>query len=424
MKLSIKKLSVMEIGVFLFLLAMYSIGTISAIRVSWTLTILLLTSSCILLLLAFAAGKRTSTSNLIIIWAVLTAFCFVGVVRGSSSTLLVFYVLCLALLAMSSMISADVLFASLRWLQFFGLFFSLGCYWQYLFPDQYYSRLYPLFGAAVQQSIRRQFTFHKMCTGFTSQTAVAAQFIILGIMAVLYLYSRRETNWGKMISIIEMAFLAGGLLLTGKRSPILNLSAAIIVVDMLTVKRSKKGNRILTIILGIVVALTALYFLAPLFSGSRNSFVRLLEFTSYEDLGEASNGRLSLYSSAITEFIKHPVFGIGWGKYSRIYDITGVHNIYLQLLCECGFIGFLLAVWGMLYTLRKTIKMLKRESTDINSTVCILLKCSVFIQVYILVYGLFGNPLYDQNYLLMYCMGIIMAAVASSGWMNVMNQLN
>lgn len=416
MKISITRPSIGCIGISLFLFAMYSIGTISAMTVSWTFTLILLIIACALFFLAFAKCRATSTSTLIIVWAILTIFCFIGVIRGNSITLLGFYILCLAVLAMSPAISADSLFVSLKWFKFFGLVFSFGCYWQYLFPDQYYTRIYPLFGEEYHQSIRRQFTFHKMCTGFTSQTAVAAGFIILGIMAVLYLYSRRETKKRRMISIIEMIFLIGGLLLTGKRSPILNLGAAIIFVYMLTVKRSKKVNRILAVFLGIVVALTALYFLVPLFSGSRNSIVRLLE--SLNDLSEAFNGRLSLYGFAISEFIKHPILGIGWGRYSLLYDITGVHNIYLQLLCECGIIGFLLSVFGMIYTLSRTIRMLKGEASNINSTVSILLKCSVFIQVYILVYGLLGNPLYDQNYLLMYCMGIIMAVVAQYSRVN------
>lgn len=413
MKIKIGKLSVSNLGVFLFLLAMYSIGTISAITVSWTLTLALLVFAVGLFFLNYYLHRGRYFNSLIAVWIVLTLLCFIGVVRGDSITTSVFYVLCLFILLLCEKISIKSLFDGLKWIKYSGIFFALGCYWQYIFPNQYYERVYPLFGADYQQSIRRQFTFHKMCTGFTFQTAVTAQFIIMGIMAALYLYTMHKSNKSKIISIIEIVLMLGGLILTGKRSPILNFGAAFIVVDILTVKRNKTGNRIVAVALGLVIALTAIYFLGPLFSGSRNTLVRFLEFTTFEDIGEATNGRLFLYIQAISEFMKHPIFGIGWGRYSRIYHMTGAHNIYLQLLCECGIIGFLFAVWGMFFTLFKTIKMLLGKSLDVNSPSGILLKCSVFIQIYILVYGLFGNPIYDQNYLLMYCMGIMLSVVVA-----------
>lgn len=415
MSITLKKLSISDVGILLFLMAMYSIGTISAIRVSWMPTLALMVLSCGLLFFDYVLHKdrQIRLNKLMIVWIALSLLCTIGVMGGSSTMLLIFYLMCMAILLMSEKISIDTLYRCLKWVRIIGLVFAIGCYWQFLFPGQYYARLYPLFGAAYRQSIRRQFTFHKMCTGFTSQTAVAAQFIILGIMAALYLFPQIKSKNARLIALIELAVLGGGLLLTGKRSPLLNLGAAVIVVDMLTVKRSKRINRILMIALGMITALTAIYFLAPLFAGSRNSLVRLFEFTSIEDVGEASNGRLSLYKSALTEFYSHPIRGIGWGKFSTLYDITGVHNIYLQLLCENGIFGFLLAVSTMFFTLGRTIKMLKQHASDANTALVTVLKCSVFIQVYILVYGLFGNPLYDQNYLLMYCIGILPAVSAS-----------
>lgn len=410
MRISLGKTSISKLGIFALLIAMYSIGTISAITVSWTYTFMLMILSVALLAFGFLSTGGRRASSLVICWLIFTFFCLFGVFRGGPTTVFAFYVIGLIILFSSEKIESDALYSNLKWLKWFGLFFAVGCYWQYFFSDQYYARLYPLFGSFYQESITRQFTFHKMCTGFTSQTAIAAQFIILGLMVEVYTFSLKESKKKRLLSVFEIVFLVGGLLLTGKRSPILNLGAALIVVDMITTKRSKKGNRIIWIALGLIIALTVLYFAAPLFTDSRNSLVRLLEFTSSEDIGEASNGRLSLYKAALDEFRKHPITGIGWGKYSQKYDITGVHNIYFQLLCECGIFGFVLSIAGMFFTLFQTIKMLKIANIDTTSMQATLLKCSVFIQVYILVYGVFGNPLYDQNYMLMYLLGILMSA--------------
>ena len=413
MKISIGKTSISSLGIFTLLIAMYSIGTISAIRVSWTYTIILLIISVLLLGLNFLTSGGRRISSLVICWLLFTILCLFGVLRGGSTTAFTFYVIGSVLLLTSDGIQMEALYSDLKWLKWFGLFFSAGCYWQYFFPDQYYAILYPLFGSAYQKSIRRQFTFHKMCTGFTSQTVIAAQFIILGLMIVIYTFGLQKTKKKRILSILEIIFLTGGLLLTGKRSPIINLGAALIVVDMITKKRDKRGNRFIWIALGLVISLTVLYFAAPLFSDSRNALVRFLEFTSTEDIGEALNGRQTLYRAALDEFRQHPITGIGWGKYSQKYDTTGVHNIYFQLLCECGIFGFIISVCGMLFTLFRSITMLKATNIKTTSMQATLLKCSVFIQVYILVYGIFGNPLYDQNYMLMYLLGILISASVS-----------
>ena len=411
MKISLRRMSITSIGLFLFFMAMYSIGTISSFLVSWMFTLLLLVLACIVVLYNYVLRRGRYLSSLTATWFMLTSLCLIGVIRGSSTTVLVFYILCLFFLLMCETIPIDDLYRSMRWVKFLGLFFAFGCYWQYLLPNQYYAYMYPLFGTIYQDTIRRQFTFHKMCTGFTSQTAVTAQFIILGLMVVLYVYSHRETRRSKIVWLFEIVFLIGGLLLTGKRSPLLNLGAAIIVVDMITVKRGKKVTRLLSIVLGIIAVVTILSVIAPVFPESRNSIVRLFEysFSSVEELSEASNGRFTLYRYAISEFGRHPIIGIGWGKYSALYGASGTHNIYLQLLCECGIIGFLFAIVGLFFALYKTIQMLKKQNNE--EKVGVLLKCSVFIQVYILVYGMFGNPLYDQNFILMYCTGLLIALV-------------
>ncbi len=412
MKISFGKLSLSRLSIFIILVAMYSTGTIAAFFSTWAITLSLLLFSFTLILLNYCVIGNRYVSNIVITWMILAVLCLIGVIRGSSLIDISFYTVCLSLLIVGSELSSDAMFHSLRWVKFFGLFFAAGCYWQYLFPDRYYAVLYPLFGSKQQDSIRRQFTNHKMYPGFTSQTAVTAQFILLGIMVVLFLYYQNKTKKEKICSIFELAFLFGGLLLTGKRSPIVVLPVVIIFVDMLTTKRSKKVKRFLTITLFIVVIFILLYFLSPLLSESRNSIARMFEysFNSIEGLETASNGRFSLASHAISEFLKNPLFGIGWGGYTKLYNAAGAHNIYLQLLCECGMIGFLLAVSAMYYAFSCSIGILKQLDKS-DRTLITLMKCSVFIQMYTFVYGLFGNPIYDQSYLLMYFWGLLIAIV-------------
>lgn len=414
MGITIRKISFVKLALLFLLLSMYSCGTISSMRESWTITMVLLGLSMAFWVFNFLILGMKKISVLEIPWFVLTLSCIFGAFRGVVNTMPLFYTICLIMLLTCGESKNKYLLSSLKWFDFFGVFFAFGCYWQYLFQKQYYKILFPLFSEYYQQNIRRQFTYHKMCTGFTSQTVITAGFIILGIMSLLYTYSSKKTKIEKFNTIIKIVFMSGGLLLTGKRSPLLNISAAIIVVDMITVKRGKKTSRFLGILLGIVVALLVLYFAAPLFSDTRNSITRIFEYANKDDVSDVANGRLVLYMNAFKLFLEHPIIGVGWGRYSQMYDISGAHNIYLQLLCECGVVGALLCMMGIIFVLFRTIKMLKK-STNYNSLSdrTVLLKCSVFIQVYILVYGMFGNPIYDRNYLLMYFIGVLYSVMIS-----------
>lgn len=394
-----------DIVIVLFLLAMYSIGTISAIKVSWIYTIISLVGASVILIGIVIIRKRYTMSYIANAWLIITLVAIMGTIRTDSWILIIFYILSFIILAFISKVNFDAMFSSLKLLKIFGVIFAIGTYWQYLFPEQYYSYLYPMFGFSYQTSIRRQFTFHKMCTGFTSQTAINAEFILLGIISIALCLKFIKKPGKKIINFVELLLLTGALILTGKRSPIVCILTTWILIDMLTVKRSKKVNRLLQIALILGIGVLILCLISPFIAESGNSVFRIIESFS-NDSGDISNGRFMLYSSAISYFFENPVFGIGWGKFAILEDITGVHNIYLQLLCETGIIGFVIVCGLLIYMLVKSIQIYKRCLTRNIEEVNILLRLSLFIQLYILIYGFFGNPIYDQSYLLMYVFGL------------------
>ena len=424
------KLNPAEICVKLYLLALYTTGTISAITESWTITILLILSAIAAISISNNYNKHPNIRPITLSWVIITSVCLVGSLRGVVDALVYFYILCAFFMLFSCRISGTTMFKSLKVLRFFGLFFAIGCYWQYLFPNQYYTFLYPHFGSFYQQSIARQFTYHKMCTGFTSQTTIAAIFIVLGIMAEIYYYKQAKRS--PLIGFLEILFLFGGLLLTGKRSPLLTLVTSFAFVSLLMVKKKERGRQLMRIvslvcIISLMVIIAAPYFIN---AESRSSITRLLEFnmdganTYTQEDGDFSNGRLFLYMASISEFLDKPLFGIGWGVFSEKYDITGVHNIYLQLLCECGVIGAIIVISSLFLILSSSIRLLKQVKSRQNNTSVILLKCSVFIQTYVLGYGLFDNPIYDQTYLLTYFYALLLVVGSNVKENNLQDRLS
>ena len=130
-----------------------------------------------------------------------------------------------------------------------------------------------------------------------------------------------------------------------------------------------------------------------------NTTVEALESDNDEDV---MSGRGELYLLALKYFSRYPIFGIGWETFRFLPDVPGgveTHNIYLQLLCETGIIGFGIFLSFFAYALVTTMKncrLARTEEERLAASFCL------FMQLFFLMYGLTGNPLYDPPYYVPY----------------------
>ena len=75
------------------------------------------------------------------------------------------------------------------------------------------------------------------------------------------------------------------------------------------------------------------------------------------------------------------------------------HNVYLQLLCETGILGFLIFMSGAIELFVRTLKLLKkniRDSFSIGSKGTIFFVLTM--QIFFWLYSLTGNCLYDTMF--------------------------
>ena len=120
----------------------------------------------------------------------------------------------------------------------------------------------------------------------------------------------------------------------------------------------------------------------------------------FKDNDNLLTGRNVIYSNMLEQIGKNLILGSGTSSAGSILGVGG-HNIYLTVLMENGIIGIIIfcavIIGEYVSTVNNLSLMLKYEKYD--STISF----SLYIQTVFLIYGMSGNPLYD-NYILCFYM--------------------
>lgn len=262
-------------------------------------------------------------------------------------------------------------------------------------------------------------TISGLCVNYGANAGIIA--IGTGIAIVRLLYSEKKAH---IKNVFPVLIRLGGLLFTGKRSPVLLLMAAVGIIYIF-IEKGKTNKKIFKVaLLGILAVI--LLFVGAMFIPQLQVLVgRLLDSDDWSTLG----GRTELYELAIGMFRESPLFGQGWNSYKLVSESTigrvyasqyarmQTHNIYLQLLSEVGLIGFGSIVLLLIVPLWSTFRSTRRYGIqEYLGAFCSdrskkdLLSC-VFILLFFLLYGMTGNPLYDPY---MYFLGLMSCAALQS----------
>lgn len=296
-------------------------------------------------------------------------------------------------------------------MQIFALFYGIGVFLQYFLPPVHLAivRLFP-------PGYRRAL-FEVGCSGFTLNPGYSAGFIIAGLIATLADFKIPHRNQIKDLCIL--LFLVVALPLTGKRGPIVFFVCTLIYCYLSPAQNLQKLKRYWKIILAIAV--TAVLFEAYRESLTEVPLVKRVvnSIEQYHQGRDISSGRLRLYEWAWELFERDPMLGAGWGSYRAIVakkSVLGkgyeVHNIYLQLLCETGLLGFacfivlFLLFWNTARV--EYSRILSQKNNAFPSGWRGLLYFSFAYQTFFLSYGLTGNPLYDSHFQMMYIIACMM----------------
>ena len=173
--------------------------------------------------------------------------------------------------------------------------------------------------------------------------------LALGLPLAWYLAVNSATGLGKnILRLVNFAFIPAALfamLLTGGRTALFVILPALFYI-FITSSRLKVSTRIV-ILVALVVALMILLPYLPQSTLERLSTVQ--SSIASADLG----GRVYIWKTAISLFVKYPILGIGSGAFRSVSDFKSfANNTFLSVLVETGFIGFVffgLALLVVLY---------------------------------------------------------------------------
>lgn len=273
-------------------------------------------------------------------------------------------------------------------------YFSPGLY------ESYIGIVYPKEAYLLLLNYRKGYMF-----GLTKNSAFNSAYILyaLAINLIRIIYSRYSKSNKYRILYLVIQIIA--LFLTVKRSAI--LFGTLAILGMYLIKSNKRGKFVksISIICIIVLLLTVAAQFVP---GISTALDKTLTQGSE---GDISNGRFLRFKLTWNLFKANPILGIGWGGMretftgSQSVSTDSAHNIYLQLLAETGIIGFIVFLIFFIDNIVKCVRFSKIASTNQEENIHI--GFCLFTQLYFLMYGVSGNPLYDIVFFMMYLFSCI-----------------
>lgn len=219
-----------------------------------------------------------------------------------------------------------------------------------------------------------------------------------GLYYLLCNYNLNVTKFQRLFGAIFAILGVYGVLLTAKRGLLIGALAASFISYIVY----KKANQtaIWKICIAALLVVAVVWFS---FSNLEATQIMLLRFFDNDDI---MTGRTKIYSIILTVFSSSPIWGSGTAS---AFDVLGVggHNIYLTVFMENGIVGGLIFIYAvgnaLIFTIKNALKYGKKGYGELLP----FLVFSLYIQVFFLVYGMSGNPLYDNYILYFYLFAIL-----------------
>lgn len=190
----------------------------------------------------------------------------------------------------------------------------------------------------------------------------------------------------RAVNIILLALSFFSIIICSKRGIFVATILAMAVLMFYLYRGHNFVLKFLGVAVLLTVVLTILYFTNAFVASFLNRFIA----------GNFMTGRDEIYAALLKDFGESNIFiGRGTGATYAIAE-DGAHNTYLQLLYDHGLLFSVPYLVFLLY----------------NYYIAFKNKCpiSIFVQTLFLVYGMSGNPLYSNMFMIIYIYYVLYAA--------------
>lgn len=262
----------------------------------------------------------------------------------------------------------------------FSLLTSFVTWISFINPDIYISKFIPLLPIGNQDEVYRNFVYNNNRMGLTTHYSRNAFFIVLGIISLLYYYLSKKNKR----AFLGIVFLFITLLVVGKRGHLIFILISLIISYFIHYRVNYKT--VMKFCIGIVAFILFVILCTKYIPGTQLAFQRIFE----NENDDISNGRIEMYQDIFNQFKENNYIPLGWGQYAKSTDYVhpGVHNDYIQILCETGLIGFIFIIGTNIVILIKAIKYSQKTSSAISFVILVY-------NVFYLIYSLTGLPHFD-----------------------------
>ncbi len=272
--------------------------------------------------------------------------------------------------------------------------FFMNCLLAFALVHAFFTVLF-FFVPALNHSITAMLSLVKeqssYISGVTNHYSTNSLYISVGMLAAFAKVYSGQKRW-----VFPAVFFLFANLLTSKRGPLLFSVIALVVCYFVVFK-----VRLRTILVFVASLALIAFIISRVALGSPEVLYGIERImSSFSGLGTNAaavlSGRDMLYREAWRMFLHNPLLGRGWGAFIAITGLPMAHNIYLQMLAECGIIGFIVLMFCLVKSLFMCAKpFLFPAGVALGGEARFYLMFSLAMQVFFILYGLTGNPLYD-----------------------------
>lgn len=193
-------------------------------------------------------------------------------------------------------------------------------------------------------------------TGMFHNPNIFATFLMSGILPMMaVLLNHRLSLWKQAIFALSIIAGTGGLLASFSRSSWMATLVGIVVILYL----SRQLRYLFILAFAGALGILALREFVPFAEYIFERFISI--FTLFEEFGQigttSSTARVLLVIAALGMFLDHPVLGIGWRAFPKVFShyapsgypwwsrVNESHTVFATVLAELGLVGFAAFAW-------------------------------------------------------------------------------